>query len=319
MRRTILALTIAAACPAAAQDDLLSLLGEDSTEVEYTTASFKATRVINGNSIENTAHGVLDFRISHRFGFLSSGSEEFWGLDQAFIRLGLDYGVTPRLMVGVGRSSYQKTVDGFFKYKLLRQCDQGCSMPLTLSFAAGTSITTVPATSTPWYAEGREDYFSHRVAYYFQLIAGRKFSERFTLQLMPGLVHRNLVATAEEANDVINIGGAGRYKLTKRLAVNGEYFYVLPGQLAEPVAPGDPEFHNSFSLGLDIETGGHVFQLHCTNSFPMYERGFITETTGDWLEGDISFGFNISRVFTVHDPKRKAREEQKEKEEKGAW
>lgn len=287
--------------------DLLSLLGEDSTEVEYTTASFKATRVINANSIENTAHGVLDFRISHRFGYLSAGSEEFWGLDQAYIRLGLDYGITDRLMVGLGRSSYQKTVDGFFKYKILRQCDRGCATPLTLSFAAGTSITTVAANATPWYQEGRQDYFTHRMAYYVQLIAGRKFSERFTVQVMPGVVHRNLVSTAAEANDVINIGAAGRYKFTKRMALNGEYFYVLPGQLAEPVASVGG-YHNSLSLGLDIETGGHVFQLHCTNSFPMYERGFITETTGDWMNGDISFGFNISRVFTVHDPRRKARE-----------
>lgn len=307
MLRTLLpALLLLGTLPIRAQD-LLSLLGEDSTEVEYATASFKATRVINGNSIENTAHGVLDLRISHRFGYLSAGREEFWGLDQAYIRLGLDYGITDRLMVGVGRSSYQKTVDGFFKYKVLRQCDRGCSMPLTLSFAAGTSITTVAADATPWYQEGRQDYFTHRMAYYFQVIAGRKFSERFTLQVMPGLVHRNLVTTAAEANDVINIGAAGRYKFTKRMAVNGEYYYVLPGQLAEPVASVGG-YHNSLSLGLDIETGGHVFQLHCTNSFAMYERGFITETTGDWMNGDISFGFNISRVFTVHDPKRKARE-----------
>ncbi|MBL8000374.1 MAG: hypothetical protein JNL05_00310 [Flavobacteriales bacterium] len=301
----LLAITLLQAVHAQ-DDDLLSLLGEDST-VEYTTASFKATRVINGNSIENTAHGVLDFRISHRFGYLSAGNEEFWGLDQAFIRLGLDYGVTERLMVGLGRSSYNKTVDGFFKYKILRQCDQGCSTPLTLSFAAGMDITTLADDKLPWYQEGRELYMSQRMGYYFQLIAGRKFNERFTLQLMPGLVHNNMVRTAEDAHDVINIGGAGRYKITKRMAINGEYFYVLPDQLPEPVSPGDPEFHNSFSVGLDIETGGHVFQLHCTNSFPMFERGFITQTTGDWLDGDISFGFNISRVFTVHDPKAKAR------------
>jgi hypothetical protein len=301
----LLALTLLQAVHAQ-DEDLLSLLGEDST-VEYTTASFKATRVINGNSIENTAHGVLDFRISHRFGYLSVGNQEFWGLDQAFIRLGLDYGITDRLMVGIGRSSYNKTVDGFFKYKVLRQCDQGCSMPLTLSFAAGMDITTLADDKLPWYQEGRELYTSQRMGYYFQVIAGRKFSERFTLQLMPGVVHNNMVRTAEDTHDVINIGGAGRYKITKRMAINGEYFYVLPDQLPKPVEPGDPEFHNSFSLGLDIETGGHVFQLHCTNSFPMFERGFITQTTGDWLDGDISFGFNISRVFTVHDPKAKAR------------
>lgn len=294
-----------------AQDDLLSLLGED-TSVILTTASFKATRVINSNSIENTAHGVLDFRISHRFGELSSGVEELYGLDQATIRLGLDYGITDRLMVGLGRSSYQKTIDVFAKYKILRQCDQGCSMPITLSLATGSSLTTLAAENVPWYGEGRTDYFTHRLAYYFQLIAGRKFSENLTLQIMPGLVHRNLVRTTAEENDVINIGGAGRYKLTKRLAINAEYFYVLPDQLAEPQTPTDLTYYNSFSLGFDIETGGHVFQLHCTNSAGMFERGFITETTGNWLDGDIRFGFNISRVFTVHDPKAKAKEKVKE-------
>lgn len=297
-----------------AQDDLLSLLGED-TSVIFTTASFKATRVINSNSIENSAHGVLDFRISHRFGELSSGAGELYGLDQASIRLGLDYGITDRLMVGMGRSSYQKTIDAFAKYKILRQCDQGCSMPITLSLATGGSLITLAAENVPWYDQGQTDYFSHRLAYYFQLIAGRKFSESLTLQIMPGLVHRNLVRTTAEKNDVINIGGAGRYKLTKRLSVNAEYFYVLPDQLAAPQTATDLTYYNSFSLGLDIETGGHVFQLHCTNSAGMFERGFITETTGNWLDGDIRFGFNISRVFTVHDPKAKA----KEKAQEGKW
>jgi hypothetical protein len=305
IRSIVLGLSLLTVIVAHGQDDLLSLLGEDST-VEYTTASFKATRVINGNSIENTAHGVLDFRISHRFGYLSSGKDQFWGLDQAFIRLGLDYGITDRLMVGIGRSSYQKTVDGFFKYKILRQCHKGCTMPITLSFAAGSSITTLPFSKVPWYGEGRTDYFTHRMAYYFQVLAGRKFSDKFTLQVMPGLVHRNLVKTSAEKNDVFNVGAAGRFKLTKRTAINAEYYYVLPNQLAKPVEATDPTFRNSFSIGFDIETGGHVFQLHCTNSFPMYERGFITETTGNWMKGDISFGFNISRVFTVYDPKAKA-------------
>lgn len=287
-----------------AQDDLLGLLGEEEAGPEYTTASFKATRVVNGLSLENTAHGVLDFRISHRFGYLSAGREQFWGLDQAFIRLGLDYGITDRLMVGLGRSSFQKTVDGFAKYKILRQCDAGCSMPITLSFAAGSSITTLPANQVPWYAEGETDYFTNRMGYYFQVIAGRKFNESFSLQLMPGVVHRNLVASTQERNDVINLGGAGRYKLSKRLAVNAEYYYVFPDQLGPAQGAPDGKYRNSLSMGLDIETGGHVFQLHCTNSFAMYERGFITETTGDWANGDISFGFNISRVFTVHTPKK---------------
>lgn len=297
---SFIALLLLGATGANAQDDdLLSLLGEEETGPEYTSAAFKSTRVINGHSLENVAHGVLDFRIGHRFGFVNGGVNEFFGLDGATVRLGLDYGITDRLMVGIGRSSFQKTVDGFAKYKFLKQCDSGCEMPITLAVVAASSMTTLRQTDLPWYDPTREDYFSHRLGYSFQLIVGRKFSENFSMQLNPGVVHRNLVPTADDPNDIIHISGAARMKLTKRIALNAEYFYVLPDQLPEI-------YRNSLSLGFDIETGGHVFQLHFTNSTGMFERGFITETTGDWGNGDIHFGFNISRVFTVHKPKKKA-------------
>ncbi len=297
MTRYLLFATILFAVPAAAQEDLLDLLGTGETEPVYTNASFKTTRVINGHSLENTAAGVLDMRINHRFGFLSGGVNEFFGLDNADVRLGVDMGLTDRLMVGVGRSGYHKTVDGFAKYKVLRQCDEGCGMPITLAVVATSSITTAKATEVPWYGPGREDYLSHRLSYSWQLVMGRKFSDGFSLQLTPGVVHRNLVETANDPNDLFHIGVGARAKLTKRLAINGEYFHVL----REAV----PLYTNSLSVGFDIETGGHVFQLHFTNSTGMFERAFITETTGKWGDGDIHFGFNISRVFTMYSPKKK--------------
>ncbi|MBK9760740.1 MAG: hypothetical protein IPO90_12390 [Flavobacteriales bacterium] len=305
MRSSFLFLPVLLAVPALAQDDLLGLLGEDSAATEYTIASFKTTRVINSHSLENVAHGVLDFKIGHRFGMLNSGAGELFGLDQATIRLGLDYGISEKLMIGFGRSSFQKTIDGFAKYKLLRQCDQGCNMPITLGVVAGMSVTTLDASKVPWFGEGRTDYFTHRLSYNFQVIVGRKFSESLTFQLMPGVIHRNLTASAKDPNDLMNIGAAGRFKLTKRVALNSEYFYVLPNQ-------GDRSaFQNSLSMGFDIETGGHVFQLHFTNSTGMFERAVIAETGGDFFNGDIHYGFNISRVFTLHDPKKKAREKLK--------
>ncbi len=305
MRRPILFLSVLLASGAFAQDDLLSLLGADSATVEYTSASFKTTRVINGHSLENVAHGVLDVKIQHRFGLLSEGVNNFFGLDQATIRIGFDYGVTERLMVGIGRNSYQKTLDGFAKYKLLRQCDSGCGMPITLAILFSGSMTTLPAEDVPWFGEGRTDYFTHRLSNSIQMIVGRKFSKNFTLQLMPGVVHRNLVASTKEKNDILFVGAGGRHKLTRRLALNAEYFYVLPDQ-------GDRNGnYNSMSLGFDIETGGHVFQLHFTNSSGMYERAYIVETPYDFFKGDIMYGFNISRVFTVHDPQKKAREKLK--------
>ena len=311
MRITTVTLAVVLSFTASAQDDLLSLLGPDSVEKEYTTASFKTTRVINSHSLENTAAGVLDFKISHRFGLLSEGVGNFFGLDQASIRLGLDYGITDRIMVGIGRSSYQKTVDAFVKYKLLRQCHSGCGMPVTAAIVLASSITTLQTDQLPWYDPARTDYFTHRLSYMVQVIVGRKFTESFTMQLMPGVVHRNLVTYTEEENDAYNLGVAGRIKLTKRVAINAEYFYVLPNQLAEPTPAElalDPGagFTNSLSAGFDIETGGHVFQLHVTNSTGMFERAVITETTNHWEDGEIHYGFNISRVFTLHTPKKPA-------------
>lgn len=272
----------------AQEDDLLSLLGEEET-TDYTNASFKTNRVINLHSLESTAEGVLDFKISHRFNPVSNGFYDIFGLDGANIRFGLDYGLSDVITIGVGRSSLQKTYDGFVKYKFLRQSTGKKTMPLTAALLLTSSINTLK-----WENPDRENYFSSRLAYTTQLILGRKFSESFSLQLSPTMVHRNLVKTNAEKNDVYALGVGSRLKLSKRVAINGEYIYVLPDQLST-------EFYNSLSVGLDIETGGHVFQLHFSNSQSMVERGFITETGSQWnsaLDG-VRFGFNISRVFTL--------------------
>lgn len=276
----------------AQEDDLLSLLDEDEEETtEYVTASFKANRVINLHSVENTAAGVLDIKIGHRFGTLNGGFYELFGLDQASIRIGGDYGITNQLMIGLGRSSFEKTYDGFIKYKFLRQSKGKRNMPISAAFLATTAIQTLR-----WQNPDRDNLFSSRLYHTFQLIAGSKINEQISLQLSPTLVHRNLVATNEEENDVYALGVSGRIKLTKRVALNAEYIYVLPDQIA-------PEFQNSFSIGFDIETGGHVFQLHFSNSTSMIEKGYIAETVGDWGDGGIHFGFNVSRVFTIQKPK----------------
>ena len=279
-------------------DDLLSMLGEEET-TEYATASFKTNRVVNGHSIENTAAGVLDFKISHRFSPIRNGIYDLFGLDGASIRFGFDYGITDRLMIGVGRSSKEKIIDGFAKYKILRQSSGKKNMPVSLSYLMDTQVKTVKFSETE-----RENYFSARLYYTHQILVARKFNERLTLQLMPTLLHRNLVATPQEKNDVIALGAAGRVKLSKRVTFNAEYYYLVPDQV-------NPIHTNVLSIGFDIETGGHVFQLHFTNSSDMTYKGFITETSEDWFfktdEGKmmsgIRFGFNISRVFTIVKPK----------------
>lgn len=265
--------------------DLLENLEEE--PIDYTTATFKTTRVINGHSVENVAGGVLDFRISHRFGAIDKGLYDLFGLDAATMRLGFEYGLTDRLMVGVGRSTYEKSYDGFLKYKILRQSKGKVNMPVTMSYFASTSINTLK-----WADPNRKNYFTSRLSYVHQLIVGRKLNGTTSVQITPSFVHRNLIKNNTVKNDVFAIGFGGRQKLNSRISLNAEYFYVLPNQIS-------PEFKNSLSVGFDIETGGHVFQLQFTNSTPQIEKGFIAETTGDWLKKGIHFGFNLSRVFTV--------------------
>jgi hypothetical protein len=211
----------------AQEDDLLSLLG-DEEETTYTTASFKANRVINLHSLENSAAGVMDIKIGHRFGFINQGAYELFGLDNATIRIGADVGLTDHLMIGVGRSSFEKTYDGFAKLKLLRQSSGKRNMPFTVALLGSAALKTIRFSDPD-----RENYFSSRMYYTGQLIIGRKFSDALSMQISPTIVHRNLVSTIDEQNDVLAIGVAARQKLTKRLSINVEYVYVLPDQILD--------------------------------------------------------------------------------------
>ena len=276
-----------------AGNDLSDVLAENSKpKKEYVTATFKATRVINGQSNEGLGAGVLDFIILHRFGTLDQGVQDFFGLDNANTRIGFDYGITDWLMVGVGRSSFQKEYDGFIKAKILRQTTDN-RMPVSLSYAGTMMVRTDKITLADSTAEY---YFSNRLSYANQLIIARKFNDWFSLQLTPSHVHYNIVKNPGDANDVLALGIGGRLKLTRRIALTGEWFYTLPGTK-------QPNTYNSLSVGFDIETGGHVFQLHFTNSTGMSERTFIGQTANDWGNGGIHFGFNLSRVFTIVKPK----------------
>ena len=276
------------------QDDLLDMLGDDKPELERVTSAFKSTRVIGSHSLEHLAAGVLDFRIMHRFGTLNSGAYELFGLDQATIRLGFDYGITDRFTVGFGRSSLHKELDGFVKYRLLWQSKGAKNIPISIIAVAGMT-----SNMEKWQYPDRENYPSSRLGYYYQLVFGRKFSDHFTLQGGPIMVHRNLVETAEDKHDVFAFEVGTRIKILQRLAITADYFYVFPDQLGS-------EYTSPLSLGFDIETGGHVFQIHFTNAPAMNEKTFITETTGKWGKGDIHLGFNISRVFTLSSKNRNA-------------
>lgn len=273
---------------AIAQEDLMELIDQESDqEIAFTDQTFKGTRLINGHSIETRKKGVLDVIISHRFGRLNSGAYELFGLDESNVRLGVDYGLTDRLNLGIGRNSFEKTFDGFLKYKILRQRAGGA--PLSVAGFSSAALKTLK-TGDP---AGEPDLNS-RLTYSYQLILAKKFSPSFSFQVSPTLVHRNSVIEDQDPNDIFALGAGGRIKLTKRISLNAEYYYQLNASAATPMK-------NSVAIGFDLETGGHVFQLHFTNSRAMIEKGFITETTGDFFDGDVHFGFNISRTFQLYE------------------
>lgn len=273
-----------------AQDDLLEMLDKDSAPTtDYTTATFKAQRIVTGHSIEMMKSGVLEFRISHRFGKLNSGIDQFWGLDQSNIYLGLEYGLTDWLELGVGRTPFEKTVNTFAKTRLFRQATGEKSFPLTISYLGAANFNTAKFDD-----ETRTNFFSSRMTYVHQVLIARKFSDELSIQLSPTLIHRNLVPTALDDNDLFALGLGGRYKLSNRVSINLEYYYVL-----RPEWNRETDFKNPLSIGFDIETGGHVFQLFLTNSPGMIEKHYIADNMGDISNGDIHFGFNITRPFTL--------------------
>jgi len=272
----------------AQDEDLLKLVTPDKPKKEYVYNAFKSSRVIMTHSMEMLRPGVLDFRILHRFGRVNGGAYEFFGLDgPASVRLGLDYGITNNLTIGIGRSTFNKELDGFLKYRIIQQATGPKSLPFSLIAVAGSTLT-----SLKWSDPNRANYFSSRVAYYGQAIIGRKFSEKATVQLTGSILHRNLVPTEGDANDLFAAGIGGRIKLSRRLSLNADYHYIINQNESSGM-------HNPLSIGFDIETGGHVFQLHFTNSKGMNERAFLAATEYSWGDGDIFFGFNISRSFQI--------------------
>ena len=248
---------------------------------------FSGTRMINGHSLETNKEGELEMIISHRFGRINGGGYEFFGLDQATIRLGLEYSLWDGMMVGVGRSSFEKTYDAFAKIRLFRQSRSYQGMPF-----GATYLTSMAYKTLREFDPIKDDLPAANLFFTHQLLIGGRAGERFSWQLMPTLVHRNFVETAEEAHDVFALGGGFRIGISKNMSLVVEYYGPFAGQLTEDRLP-------SLAFGLDIDTGGHVFQIHVTNSRGMVEKVFITDTTGDWSRGDLHIGFNIGRIFKL--------------------
>ena len=279
--------------PIQAQDDLLALVGPDKPKKERVKYAFKSPRVINGHSMEFLNPGTMDFRILHRFGPLDQGYKNFFGFDQANMRIGLDFGLLHNLMVGIGRSNVKKEVDGYIKFAPIRQSTGPGSFPVTIALVSGMTMNTAP-----WEFPDQKNFYSSRLAYYFQTIIGRKFSESFTLQVSPTVVHNNLVANQSISNDIYALGVGARLKVSQRIALTCDYYHNFNGLVEDLTF--DP-----LSVGVDIETGGHVFQLHFSNAVGMNERAFIMETSNSWAKKQMRFGFNLSRVFQISKKKNK--------------
>lgn len=308
MKKYITAFVLLLSCAAYAQDDMQAYLDSlNAAEAgkqpkDYATATFKTTRIVNFPSSETTGKKLLDFRIMHRFGEVYDGNGDFardffgnfFGFDKsAGIKIEFDYGVTEWLTFGIGRSSYDKLVDGTVKARILRQTLDG-KMPISMTYQGTMNVT---AKTDPRKDQGIDKYdlFTSRMSYSNTLTIAKRFNDKWSLELIGFHVHYNMVDDRTYSNDVFATGIAGRYKLSARTALTFEYAYRI-----NEYEPGSrTKYQDPLAIGLDIETGGHVFQVHITNGYGINEVQFIPYSTSNAFKGMLRLGFNISRVFVT--------------------
>ena len=265
------------------QNDLLDEINTDSTGTQSATAAFKGLKVVNFESTKLVANKDFTFIVSHRFGSIENGIDTFFGLDEAVTRLNFVYGISENINIGVSRSSFLKIFDISTKYRLLRQEENG--FPFTIVGYNAILINTALEKDNLPLLE-----FKHRLGYTVQFLISRKINTDFSVELAPTFFHDNYVVVNEQSNSQFALGLGGRYKLTNRWSFNADYGLHLNRANNSP-------FKNPLSIGFDLETGGHVFQMHFSNAQAMNTNGFLGQGTGDWSDGDIYFGFNLSRTF----------------------
>ena len=285
MKKIFLTVFLILASLQLSSQDLLDILELEAPVTEnIVSATFKGTRIVNGHSIENRKNKELEFIISHRFGRVNTGFEELFGLDQANIRFALEYGLTDDLTAGLGRSSFEKTYDGYLKYSLLKQKTGANAFPFAVSLFGSIAAKSQKAIA------GNERTFAESLFYVGQILVAKKVNSSLSIQVTPTYVHRNLATIAADPHDIFALGFGTRVKLSKRVSLNAEYYQQFQNLTSINA-------RNSLAFGVDIETGGHVFQIILSNAITMVEKSFITETTGNFFGGDIHLGFNLSRTF----------------------
>ncbi len=268
--------------------DLEAILEAETSDTTLLVAStFNGTRLLNGHSIETRKKGILEFLISHRFGRVNSGFDQLFGLDDSNIRFAFEYAFTDDLTLALGRSSFEKTFDVYAKYRLLHQKTGENPFPFGITLFGSAVAKTIKD-----YLPENKPTFSEQLTYTGQVLVARKFNPNFSMQFTPTFMHFNTAPESNDPHDMFALGLGTRIKISKRVSLNAEYFYNLT-----PFESLDVK--NSLAFGVDIETGGHIFQLIFTNAVSMIEKGFIAETNGGFFKGDIHFGFNISRAFQI--------------------
>lgn len=279
------------------QDDMMAALDEGKPEKEKVIATFKSTHLINAQTNETVKAKTLDFRITHRFGNISStsgGGHTLYGLDNASnIRFSFDYGITDKLTIGVGRSKINEHIDGSIKYKILEQTKNG--FPFSLVGYVNMALTPRKEIDNEF------PNFASRLSYSYQLILAKKLNWRASIALLPTLVHRNYVSSyanpnngSFDQNDLFSLGAMGRFKITQSVGIIVESFYTFSKYREDN---SDLRFYMPLGVGVEIETGGHVFQINFVNTPGIIYNDFIPKSNDSWGKGEFKLGFTISRVF----------------------
>lgn len=288
----ILLLMVSLIPAAHAQEELMDMLSAPDNKEEKVFATFKTTRIVNAHSIETVKKKGLDFRVTHHFGDVfgaAGGVHSFFGMDQAAdIRIAFEYGISDRLTTAIGRSKVGEMIDGYLKYRLISQTVEN-KVPVSATLFANAAL------SPQKLSTGEYNNPVHRMSYTFQLLLARKINQQLSLQLIPSLLHRNYVFNARDENDIFSLGAGARLKLTKRFALLADYFYTFSAFRRN----NKDRFFAPLGLGIEIETGGHVFHMFFTNNAGIIENSFLPNSTSSWIKGEFKFGFNISRTFSL--------------------
>ncbi|MEY8758961.1 DUF5777 family beta-barrel protein [Chryseobacterium tongliaoense] len=280
MKKHLLLLFIIFSSCLYSQEDLLKEIDSIPTKTEYQEPTFKALQIVSGQSTKLASKNEWYIVVSHRFGDISTGFKNFLGLDDASTKLGAIYGVTDKISLSLSRETNMKTFEGGIKFQLIHQKE---NIPVSIVGYHVIAINT----------DLEKDNYPHlqfvdRISYLSQALISRRFNDKLSLQLTPSYVHKNLYDPNIENKNMFITGLGSRYKISKRVSINAEYFVNFDNHSF---------YKNPLSLGIDIETGGHIFQLLFTNSQLNSDIGYLTNATGKWQKGQIFFGFNLYRVF----------------------